>query len=68
MSDIRWTMSGNIDIDAMSRSDFSFKTLRRVLYEVWADAYAHGWSDGANHRDADVRENPYKPPVEEIDP
>lgn len=64
MSTLRWTPSGNIDIDAMTRVDVAAlghrESLRRMLYEVWADAYAHGWSDGVNHRDANERENPYR--------
>lgn len=59
MSKIKWTPSGHIDIDSMSRSDFGAETLRRMLYEVWADAYAHGWSDEVHYRDANERENPY---------
>lgn len=69
MSKIMWTPSGNVDIDAMTRVDVAAlghkELLRRMLYEVWVDAYTHGWSDGNAGVDPDARDNPYAKREEE---
>lgn len=33
--------------------------LKRALMEVWADAYAQGWSDGQRDDDPNILDNPY---------
>jgi len=59
----QFTPSGNIDIEktlwALRHSHRPDLDLAETLRAVWADAYAHGWSDGENDADPNVRSNPY---------
>lgn len=58
-----YTPSGNIDIEktlwALRHSHRPDLDLIATLRALWADAYAHGWSDGQNDEDPNARRNPY---------
>ena len=42
-----YMLSGDVDVDKMGeRLGCNRNDLAAVLREVWADAYARGWSDG----------------------
>ena len=60
---IAWTHEGSVHIARMWRklqTDVNPRhLLKRLLFEVWADAYTQGWSDGNNDRDPDHKLNPY---------
>lgn len=61
---VSWTHGGNeIHIEQTLQKLRSIRNeadlLRRTLEAVWADAYAHGWSDGTRGDDPNVRDNPY---------
>lgn len=65
---IPWTENGDINVadlaheisEASPTERATAEYLRKVLFEVWADAYTHGWSDGTADRIPDVRFNPYR--------
>lgn len=63
LTPVAYTPSGNIDIEktlwAIRHSHRPDLDLAATLRSVWADAYAHGWSDGQNDADPNVRSNPY---------
>lgn len=72
---IPWTHDGIIHIPRMWRQLQTAvnprRLLKRLLFEVWADAYTQGWSDGSRDLDPDQRLNPYitdTPQPETADP
>lgn len=57
---VSYMLSGDVDVDKMGeRLGCNRNDLAAVLREVWADAYARGWSDGQADRDPDILDNPY---------
>jgi len=60
---VQYTSSGHIDVGrtlaVLRDSHVPDLELIAMLRAVWADAYAHGWSDGQRDADPNARRNPY---------
>lgn len=60
---VQYTPSGHIDVGktltVLRDSHVPDLELIAMLRAVWADAYAHGWSDGQRDADPNIKENPY---------
>lgn len=63
MNCISWTPSGNVDpagtIERVLGSKDRSLALQYVLFEVWVDAYAHGYSAGLSSANPEIYQNPY---------